>query len=1538
MAKTLQFRRGTTSELSTQTGAEGEIFIDTTKDTVVVMDGSTPGGFPLATEASVTGDVVFDSVLIGNVSIIGNTIAGVDSYGNSDTLTVDGNLDVQGTFTVNGEPVSGGGTTYTEGTGINIVGDVISTALKTINGVALEGSGDIVIGGSVSSGTVTAGQNSINFVTTVTFGNETGIYPGGTSFLQFGVTSDPGVEPPTPEVLTAITTGATVQAYDESDALVTSTTATTFGTVFWLQGAGSFLIPVTWSNNSPYLGMSGGTKIEWTNTIAPGSSYDQDLNTTDDVVFNTALVGDVSIISNTISGVDSYGNPDTLVVDGGLTVTTSGTSSNTILYTDTLTGAGQLAWSENTSVVTITYAYENVLQLLRDLNPGDTFTLREYNINQDYTFTLVSMNESGFITELTVQEFNSSSAVAFGQNYLELNYTVNTLINPLQVTETGVNVNGTFTVNGEPVGGSGGTAYDQDLNTTDDVVFNTALLGDVSIVANTISAINSYGNSDSLILSGSAVNIIPESTTVTTTTVEWPNTSDALFTGTDVNIAGSPGGDLIGFYTILNQEFYNSLLALPIGTIITVAQPSGNTTVTLASQFIDQNPWNGSQAGVYANVVSLPVSGYSQGEVSGVTTNILTSTTETATFAFDPAGTFSTPSLMADSAFIGDALIGDVSIVGNQISGIDSYGNDDTLVVDGDLEVTGSLINDSTLTVNQDGSKSVVVNTTASTTTTLDMSGYGQLKWLLDNNDGRYYFLIPTSLYELYYGEYFVAGTVVTGFFDSAGKADPFTLTLDTNMVSKMISASMGYAARTVGSPPGFPPNSTNNIWTNEVTVTNTSGSITDYSFDDQGTFTAESLTTTSLLADSALIGDVSIVGNTIAAVDSYGAAADLAISATSVTFDQDLTLSVNTSVAVVATVNGGMNQFYVYGPMNGNVFSYNSMGSIWSDSSKFVTGSIVSVTDNMDGNVVVRLTSNMTYSMGAGGFTASYTVVSGGTNLNMGASYNASTVTVTNTTGSIANYSFDNQGTLTTTALLSDSALIGDVSIAGNTISAIDSYGINSPLTIDHGLTVTGLSTTGNIYTLVPDVDFDSNTRWSSSAGYGTFTIDFTNVNGGVATANLLAFIDQISSGTVITIPDVGDRVVENPPTLSSTSYNFTTVVDPFAQIYITGNIVLDQTVTSTVDVITVTDSGLNVNGTSTTTTLLADSALVGDVSIIGSTISGVDSYGLSDTLVVDGDLEVTGNLDIRSVSPSITDYFYVSSDGPIAWLGTFLTVDNPNPAILTLIQSLNVGDKLTFQDQMNAGTSVTVTLTSTMSFNGMSYIATVAENNSSGMSISPANGTLTVTSLITNTSSFDSTGINVSNVNAQLLTTESLTTTSLLADSALIGDVSIVGSTIAGVDSYGVAGDLILDGTVVYSGETTETPTNTASVNKWLKVGVQAMETIPGTEYTALDWGAANVLDWGGGTYQIVITNPTFSSTAWISLAAGDQIEIQIASQWYFVTLIEQAVEGGGQYIGNLVSLPVASDSSGVAVSAIRIGGGSQLTTTYYYTPLYQ
>ena len=53
MAKKLQLRRGTTTQHNSFTGAEGEVTVDTTKDSLVVHDGSTQGGHPIAKSSDI---------------------------------------------------------------------------------------------------------------------------------------------------------------------------------------------------------------------------------------------------------------------------------------------------------------------------------------------------------------------------------------------------------------------------------------------------------------------------------------------------------------------------------------------------------------------------------------------------------------------------------------------------------------------------------------------------------------------------------------------------------------------------------------------------------------------------------------------------------------------------------------------------------------------------------------------------------------------------------------------------------------------------------------------------------------------------------------------------------------------------------------------------------------------------------------------------------------------------------------------------------------------------------------------------------------------------------------------------------------------------------------------------------------------------------------------------------------------------------------------------------------------------------------------
>ena len=77
MAKLLKLRRGTTTQHGSFTGAEGEVTVDTSKDTAVVHDGSQAGGRPLAREDlnNVAANTVRDKV---NAATDSNTFTDAD--------------------------------------------------------------------------------------------------------------------------------------------------------------------------------------------------------------------------------------------------------------------------------------------------------------------------------------------------------------------------------------------------------------------------------------------------------------------------------------------------------------------------------------------------------------------------------------------------------------------------------------------------------------------------------------------------------------------------------------------------------------------------------------------------------------------------------------------------------------------------------------------------------------------------------------------------------------------------------------------------------------------------------------------------------------------------------------------------------------------------------------------------------------------------------------------------------------------------------------------------------------------------------------------------------------------------------------------------------------------------------------------------------------------------------------------------------------------------------------------------------------------
>ena len=168
MAKLLKLRRGTTSQHSSFTGAEGEVTVDTTKDTIVVHDGSTAGGTPLAKENG--------TVAVGtNVTVTANNSTDETVY----PVFVDGATGTQGIE-------SDTGLTYNPSSGNLTIGGELDAATLDISGNAdidgtLEADAITVNGTALDSYIgaieVNSAVNSTTFTTTANNSTDETVYP-----------------------------------------------------------------------------------------------------------------------------------------------------------------------------------------------------------------------------------------------------------------------------------------------------------------------------------------------------------------------------------------------------------------------------------------------------------------------------------------------------------------------------------------------------------------------------------------------------------------------------------------------------------------------------------------------------------------------------------------------------------------------------------------------------------------------------------------------------------------------------------------------------------------------------------------------------------------------------------------------------------------------------------------------------------------------------------------------------------------------------------------------------------------------------------------------------------------------------------------------------------------------------------------------------------------------------------------------------------------------------------------------------------------
>ena len=84
MPAQVQFRRGTTVQHSTFTGAVGEVTLDTTKQTLIVHDGSTAGGITEIVSRTgtqtLTNKTLTSPTFTGNLTTENLTITGTLTY------------------------------------------------------------------------------------------------------------------------------------------------------------------------------------------------------------------------------------------------------------------------------------------------------------------------------------------------------------------------------------------------------------------------------------------------------------------------------------------------------------------------------------------------------------------------------------------------------------------------------------------------------------------------------------------------------------------------------------------------------------------------------------------------------------------------------------------------------------------------------------------------------------------------------------------------------------------------------------------------------------------------------------------------------------------------------------------------------------------------------------------------------------------------------------------------------------------------------------------------------------------------------------------------------------------------------------------------------------------------------------------------------------------------------------------------------------------------------------------------------------------
>jgi hypothetical protein len=372
MAKTLQHRRGTTAELSAITGAAGEIFYDTDKDTLVVMDGSLAGGYPLEKAGAGTGatgaagsngatGAAGSNGATGAAGSNGETGATGAAGPSGGAAGATGPQGVQGASGVGG----GGGASTGDFT---FVDNTITLPLDTngvINTSELQLTPFIVTDWWQYANLYGADNyyNPLDSSTDYIAMRDTGVFAGYSAQVAEIINTFSGL------------TIGTKMRFVDSSGTYTRTIASFIvppNITGDLEGHDLIIVFEEASNMG-----DGGTTLQ---SVSVGSVVDHTFTlgsdgelVADTLISASALIGDVAIVSNTIAGVDNYGNPDTLIIEG--TIKGDIVSAGSFTSSEWTTGR-IIVNGDSSAYIYITGAFSsNFYNFLTKIVPGGTITL-----------------------------------------------------------------------------------------------------------------------------------------------------------------------------------------------------------------------------------------------------------------------------------------------------------------------------------------------------------------------------------------------------------------------------------------------------------------------------------------------------------------------------------------------------------------------------------------------------------------------------------------------------------------------------------------------------------------------------------------------------------------------------------------------------------------------------------------------------------------------------------------------------------------------------------------------------------------------------------------------------------------------------------------------------------------------------------------------------------------------------------------------------------------------------------------------------------